>query len=167
MEFVCISIFFSQIIKSALIKKLILYIIIPFAILSIWDFVKSDSGVFNFIPLVVECFFFLLYILYFFYEKMRSTSTIPAYQTTSFWIAVAFTLYCSGNFFLFLYAKNSMQNENFKIQYNLIYSTFTILKNIFLCIGISIKEIDNSKSNIQTIADDVWEIPAEYKKPKP
>ncbi|MBL0147081.1 MAG: hypothetical protein IPP48_16560 [Chitinophagaceae bacterium] len=146
-------------------KKIVLFAIIPFVLLSILDFTTSIKGTFSFVPLVVECLVILTYILYFFYEKMRSDIFTPAYQTRAFWIAVAFTLFCSGNFFLFLYSNNSVKDDLYKLQYTIIYSTFTILKNLFICIGLSIKEPTTVGSNIQHgKVDDIWEIPIDYKK---
>jgi len=67
-------------------------------------------------------------------------------MTKVFWIAVAFTIYCSGNFFLFLYSNNPVKDNEYYFQFTLIYSTFTILKNICLSIGIFIKEpVDTHK----------------------
>ncbi len=166
-EFIFISLMFFTVIKNITFKKIIPVLWVIYSAFALYDYYTSDTKTFSYLPLVMECFFLLIFIFFFFYEKMNITSNVIIYKTSIFWIAVAYIIYCGGNFFLFLYAKNSMQNESFKIQYNIIYGTFTILKNLFLCIAIVIKEIDNTKSNIQTIADDVWEIPAEYKKPKP
>ncbi len=99
---------------------------------------------------------------------MRSTSVTPPYQTRSFWIAVAFTLFCSGNFFLFLFSNSTIKDANFKLQYTIIYSTFTILKNIFICIGIATNEVlIDGKANELIQVDEDWEIPTAYKKINP
>ncbi len=167
-EFTCLSLFFYNVIKSYSVKKIIYFLIFPFVLISNYDYLIQNSNNFSYFPLVVECILVLMYILFYFYEKMKLNTTVPGYQTRSFWIAVAFTLFCSGNFFLFLYSNNSIKDEVYKIQYTLIYSTFTILKNLFICIGLSIKEVPIEENNKKLIIpDDVWEIPAEYKKPKP
>ncbi len=165
-EFTCLSLFFYNVIKSYVVKKIIYPLIFLFVLISNYDYLIQNSSNFSYFPLVVECIVVLMYILFFFYEKMKLNITTPAYQTTSFWIAVAFTLYCSGNFFLFLFANKSIKDENFRIQYTLIYSTFTILKNLFICIGLTVKEVTNEENSNLIKADDVWEIPAEYIKPK-
>ena len=87
----------------------------------------------------------LLYFIYFFFEKIQQTTSIPIYTTLIFWIAVAFTIYCSGNFFVFLYSNNAVSTPQTQFQYTIIYSTSTILKNILLCIGISIKQSKNNE----------------------
>jgi Na+-transporting NADH:ubiquinone oxidoreductase subunit NqrD len=71
---------------------------------------------------------------------MQETVVEPVYQKMVFWVSVAFILNFSGNFFLFLYSKNSFNSVEFQRQYTIIYSSVTILKNILLCIAVSIKE---------------------------
>ena len=66
--------------------------------------------------------------------------TIPLYQLPSFWISVAFLVYFSGNFFLFLFSKVIENEPGFADQYTLIYSSITIIKNIFLCIALIINK---------------------------
>jgi hypothetical protein len=71
---------------------------------------------------------------------MNESVSEPIYQKAIFWISVAFIINSSGNFFLFLYGKNSFNDEIFKKQYTIIYTTVTVLKNLLLCISILIKE---------------------------
>ncbi len=70
----------------------------------------------------------------------------PIYNKAIFWISVAFIINFSGNFFLFLYSKSSYDEEAFKFQYTVIYTSVTIIKNILLCISIFIKERETKKS---------------------
>ncbi len=119
-----------------------------FFLFSLFDYIHTtNKAYFSYQPLVVECLILLVYILYFFYEKIQITTTIPIYQTRIFWIILAFTFYSSGNFFLFLYANNTVKNQEFVFQYTMIYSTFTILKNVFLCIALVTKEPNDNYEN--------------------
>ncbi|MES2430867.1 MAG: hypothetical protein V4556_08005 [Bacteroidota bacterium] len=90
----------------------------------------------SFYPQLVECIVFLFIIMFVFYEKMKIDLSIPIYQLPVFWISIGFLIYFSGNFFLFLYSKNSIQNDDFKVLYHIIYGTVTIIKNMLICIGI-------------------------------
>jgi len=74
----------------------------------------------------------------------------PIYQRAIFWICVAFIVNSSGNFFLFLYSKNSYNDEVFKRQYTIIYTTVTVIKNLLLCISILIieKKIDSPSNSL-------------------
>jgi hypothetical protein len=145
-EFSTLSLLFYYVITQKLLKKIILILIVLFIVFAIYSYIVSAKDKFSYTPLVAECLILLVYIIYFFYEKIQTNTLIPIYQTNIFWIAVAFILYCSGNFFLFLYSTNAKNDEQFQFQYTLIYSTFTIIKNILLCIGVIIKQ---PKENIK------------------
>ena len=136
LEFIFLSIFYNYSITN----KYKMWIFFPstiiFIILSIQDYLVSFSSNFSFIPLVIECLFFLLVIVYFFYEKIQHSISTPIYTSPVFWISVGFLIYFSGNFFLFLFSNSMYKDENFKTQYTLIYSIVTIFKNIFLCTAV-------------------------------
>ena len=71
---------------------------------------------------------------------MQENVVDPIYSKAIFWISVAFIINFSGNFFVFIYSKTSYNDDSFKRQFTIIYSSVTILKNILLCIGVMIKE---------------------------
>jgi len=139
-EFTLISFVFRYNINSLVVKKIMAIAPFLFFAFSVYDFIISKPGNFSFVPLAVECLILIIYIIYFFFEKIQINTSIPLYTTYIFWFAVAFILYSSGNFFLFLYSNAFSSAERksivFNNQYTLIYSTFTVLKNVFLCIGI-------------------------------
>ena len=93
-----------------------------------------------FTPASVEHILLLIFIIYYFFEIIQHVTLEPLYQRAIFWISVAFIINSSGNFFLFLYSKNSYGDPSFNTQYTLIYSTVTILKNVLLCVSVPIKE---------------------------
>ncbi len=135
-EFTFLSLYFYYTLVGK-IKRLVLpAAVLCFIIHSLYDFYSSKPGEFSFMPLVAECFFFILVIVYFMYEKIQYSISSPIYHLPSFWVSVAFLIYFSGNFFLFLFSKSMFKNPDFRIQYTLIYSTVTIMKNIFLCTAI-------------------------------
>ena len=84
---------------------------------------------------------------------MNETVVEPIYQRAIFWICVAFIVNSAGNFFLFIYSKNSYNDETFKRQYTIIYTTVTVIKNLLLCISILIKE-----NRIDTHSDSLIDI---------
>ena len=133
LEFILICFFYKTIFKSARIKKLLTVLPIIFILFCLYNFLKSSKTEFDFAPLVIECLFFTVVILYYFYERIMYNFTIPLYQLPSFWISVAFLIYFSGNFFLFLFSKVIENDPGFANQYTLIYSSITIIKNILLC----------------------------------
>lgn len=84
---------------------------------------------------------------------MQDTLEEPIYQKPIFWVSVAFIINFSGNFFLFLFSTNSFNNEAFRQQYIIIYTTVTVIKNILLCISIITKE--NTESPSHTLPIDI------------
>jgi hypothetical protein len=93
-----------------------------------------------FFPLISEYLILLVFIIYFFFEVLQETVVEPIYHKAIFWISVAFIINFSGNFFLLLYSIKSFDNEMFRNTFTIIYSSVTILKNILLCISVTVKE---------------------------
>lgn len=138
-EYSFLAYFFSLHIQQYLIKKLLLISPLIFLPFCIFNFVASKPEI-PFVPLAVEYVILLIFITYFFFELMQNTTTVPVYQKAFFWISAAFILNFSGNLFLFLFSKNSYNDEVFQRHYTIIYTTVTVLKNILLCISAVIKE---------------------------
>lgn len=112
------------------------------------DFLNEKLPGLPFLPASVEHIALLIIIVYYFFEVMQETVVEPIYHKLIFWICVAFIINSSGNFFLFLYSKNSYKGDpNFKSQYTIIYTTVTIIKNLLLCISILIKETPKAESD--------------------
>lgn len=150
-EFTLISNFFFHNIIQFRLKQTIRFLIIPFSLFSLYDYMSSINQEFSYYPLVLECLLFPIIIILFFYEKMKYSNRFPIYLSSSFWIAVGFLIFSTGNFFLFLFSKMLLQNSDNKNLYNNIYGFFTILKNILLCVGVIVSRnsaIKNEESNI-------------------
>lgn len=139
-EYSLLAYFFSLFIKNKVVRKLLFASVIGYAIFCVISFVAAKKPEMPFLPASVEHMLLLVFILYFFFEILQNVTTEPVYQKAIFWISVAFIINSAGNFFLFLYSKNSFNDAAFKTQYTIIYSAVTILKNILLCISIPIKE---------------------------
>jgi hypothetical protein len=146
-EFALLCNYYYQILVSKRIKRLF-YLAVPiFIAVAFYDYYVSVERVISFMPLVIECLFFLVLIIYSFYEKIQYSLSTPIYLSMSFWVSTGFIIYFSGNFFLFLYSKTAIKNDAFKLQYNLIYNFFTIIKDILLSIAVVINSHpQNSKS---------------------
>jgi len=146
-EFALISQFFVYNIAQPKLKKVINFLILPFVVFSIFDYITSQNQPFTYYTLAFECILFPFIILLFFYEKMKYDSKYPIYYAPAFWIAVAFLIFSTGNFFLFLFSKMLLQNKENKILYNDIYGTFTILKNILLCVAVIVAKNSTNNDN--------------------
>jgi hypothetical protein len=112
-----------------------------FLIFCIVEFSSEKNPGIPFLPISVAHIILLCIVVYYLFEVMQETVLEPIYQKAIFWISVAVIINSAGNFFLFLYSKNSFNDDpNFKRQYTIIYTTVTVIKNILLCIAILIKE---------------------------
>jgi hypothetical protein len=84
---------------------------------------------------------------------MKYSLKEPIYQSPAFWIALAFLIFSTGNFFLFLLSNVLLQDPAHKVLFNDVYGTFTILKNILLCVAVivaknSIKNLTKTTINV-------------------
>lgn len=150
-EFALISQFFVHNIRNPKLKKSVYFLIFIFFVFSIFDYFTSINQPFTYYPLALECILFPFIILLFFYEKMKYSTKYAIYLSPAFWIAVAFLIFSTGNFFLFLFSKMLLQNPEYKKLYNDIYGTFTILKNILLCAAVIVAKNSTIKNDPSTI----------------
>ncbi len=154
-EFALISHFFIYNFIQLKLKKITRFLIIPLLLFSLYDYMTSINLDFTYYPLVMECLLFLLIILFFFYEKMKYITKFPIYQSPAFWIAVAFLIFSTGNFFLFLFTKILQLSLHNKLLYNDIYGLFTIFKNILLCTAVVVAKNLKIKEDLSKIKLDL------------
>jgi len=156
LEFTLLTYLFHLYIKNNFLRKLILYSPIIFILFCIFVFSREKIPGMPFLPISVAHITLLCLILYYLFEVMQETVLEPIYQKAIFWISVAFIINSAGNFFLFLYSKNSFNDDpNFKRQYTIIYTTVTVIKNMLLCISILIKETPKNESDKVTFDVDL------------
>lgn len=154
-EYSILAYLFYLHITNKVVKQILLFSLIPYFILCIYDFIVAKEAALPFLPLIVEYFILLVFIIYFFFEVMQNVVIEPIYNKAIFWISVAFIINFSGNFFLFLYSKSSYDNESFKVQYTVIYTTVTVIKNLLLCIAIYIKERETKTPTNELVSLDL------------
>lgn len=144
-EYVLFSILLSHFIITIKFKRLLFFSILPFLIYSFYNW-SENKGDFNVYPLLFEFIFFILAIIYFFYEKMKSFYSYPIYNSIHFWICVGLFVYFTGNFFYILLVEYSSQaSVEVKNQLKLIYSAVTITKNLLL--GLSFLASETTEQN--------------------
>lgn len=90
-----------------------------------------------FLPLALEEIFFLLVIMFSFYEKIKNITQTPIYTIPNFWVSLGFLIYFSGTFFLYLVSISvTATSADYWKQYNFVVTCFVILKNILFIIAI-------------------------------
>ena len=151
-EFLLCAAFFYFLLKNKVVKKIILYSIIPFCFFCIYTFAKSNPLKFDTFPTLVEFLFFILVILYYFFEKMSNVSRVPLYQSISFWLCVGLFIYFTGTFFYFLMVNSSKDPSLIKLM-KIIYSIVSISKDIILSLAWFAHERLETDSDILRIPD--------------
>lgn len=145
-EFCLFSWFFYLIIHNQKIKKLILPLVIIFILfsLSLYFFLPGDAS-FSSILVGVESVSIIAMCIYYFFDQLKLPNTFVIYSSINFWVVIAFLIYLSGTFFLYIYADSMINDKEFIQQYILINSSFNILKSILLSIAMLMKpnQIDN------------------------
>ncbi len=145
-EFSVIAMFFFHVIKLPLGKKIILLLIGLFLVFASVDYLMSEKSQFNNHSNLISSLVLIVFIIYYFYEKMKIVVMYPLYQSIVFWISVAFFLLFTGTFFFFLLATYS-RDQTFRNQLTYIYSIVTITKNILLCLSLFATENVEEKSD--------------------
>jgi hypothetical protein len=139
-EFACFLVFIKQVVKNQKLVKYLPLVFIVFALFNIFDyfFLRKDES-FNSIASGVEAFLSIIFCLYYFYEQLKEASTLLIYETHNFWIIIAFLIFFSGTFFLYIYVENTIKDRAFFIQYAIINSGFYLLKSILFSVAMLMK----------------------------
>lgn len=139
--------------QNALAKKMILYSVLPFLIFSFINVFYSRFNFSNY-PLLYEFLAFIIFLIYFFYEKMKITLNYLLYQSISFWICVGLFFYFCGNFFFLLFTSYNSSN-NFLFQLQLVYTFVTIIKNLILSFSLLSEETNQNNTNTNPFPEDL------------
>ena len=144
-EYILFSLFFIEIIESTLVRLFLKFSIFPFIFFSLINgLINGDH--FKIYPLLIEFIIFILVIIFFLFERMKSESKVLLHQSIYFWICVGLFFYFSGNFFYMLLVEYSVEmTPEAKSQLKIIYSAVTISKNIIL--GLSLLTPANPPKN--------------------
>jgi len=145
LEFFIFSLFVYYSLENKFFKKIILFLNFPYLSIHIFSWVvfKNDFSVY---PFLFEFLTFIIFIIYFFYEKMKLVNNNPIYNNTEFWIFVGIFIYFTGNFFYLLFS-NSNYSKQFKYQLQIVVSIVTIIKNIIFSLSFLIKETPQITNN--------------------
>ncbi|MEO6452603.1 MAG: hypothetical protein ABIN97_00960, partial [Ginsengibacter sp.] len=139
---------FKQIFKTKKVVKYLPFLFVGFIIFIIIDYAfHMNTGAFDSKSSGIESIIIITLCLYYFYEELKQANSLLIYTTINFWIIIAFLIYLSGTFFLFLFAENTLHDKVFQIQYIVINSSFIIIKNIFFSIALMIKSDSSQPPN--------------------
>lgn len=153
LEYILLSQYLHYIFEHPRAKRLVLYSTVPFLIFCVVSFFV-DKAIFSNYPSLVEFLALMMFIIYFFYEKMKTVVEYPIYQSITFWICVGLFLYFAGNFFYVLFI-NSSKDLNFIIQMKNTYSVVTVCKNILICAAFFATEILDNANDVLKVPNEI------------
>ena len=156
-SFFCYFIFL--VLPKGSVKKSILYIWMCFLLFAIIDYILFSKPLeWDSIVSGVECIIVLCLCIYYLYSQIKTANNLLIYSTFNFWVVIAFLIYFSGTFFLYLMTDRMMQSVSFQKMYFVINISFNILKNILLCVALTMKlnPVNRQKSLIPELDDDLF-----------
>jgi len=152
--------FIYVILPKGSIKRSIVYIWTAFLLFALIDYIFFSKPLeWDSIVSGVECIIVLCLCIYYLYSQIKGTNNLLIYSTFDFWVVIAFLIYFSGTFFLYLMTDRMMHNLSFQKLYLIINIAFNIIKNILLCVAMTMKlnhTVNQQKSAIPELDDDLF-----------
>lgn len=118
----------------------------------VYFLITAPHDAFDSIPTGITSLTLLIYSIFYLFERMNDPSSLYLFSSPVFWIVVAIIIYSAGTFFPFIYAKNNMEEADFKKIYDLIHDTLYIVKNVIFSFAIMIKPKPERKYAGKTIS---------------
>lgn len=132
-ETLLLTFFFHKIFENQLVKKITLFLSGIF--LAFWGFQQTKNGfqVFDETSLAIEQVFIIAFSIYYLFEQLKTPESTFVYTSPRFWVVIAYFIYMSATFFLFLFLKTFSNDE--KSKYLILNSFFIIIKIILLSVA--------------------------------
>jgi hypothetical protein len=132
-ETLFLALFFINILPK--VSKLIFKILtLLFFIFSVYDLKNSNATEFDSISTGLECILFISFSIIYLYERISKVDGF-VYDLPEFWVVFGIIIYFSGNFFIFIFAQNSLNQNSFKETFNTINAISSIIENIMFLIA--------------------------------
>lgn len=159
-EYSFFCLFIYLVLPKSLIKKFVPFIWIGFILFAIIDILYiSRINDFDSFTIGIEyIIIFILCISYLIIQLKRSNSS-TIYSSFNFWVVITFLIYFCGTFFLYLMTNSISHTASFRKQYLIINISFNILKNILLCVALTMKlndSVKQQKNGIPDLDDDIF-----------
>jgi hypothetical protein len=140
-------------------KKAVPFIWLGFILFAFIDlfYVNGGRG-FDSFTSGIESIIIILLCVYYLFSQIKGSNTLLIYSTFDFWVVIAFLIYFSGTFFLYLMTDKMMRSSHFQQLYFIINISFNILKNILLSIAMTMRlnSIDKQSKTLPKLDDDLF-----------
>lgn len=152
--------FIYLIIGKSFIKKIVPLLWVGFIAFELIDLIFINKGIgFDSFTSGIECIIVMVLCISYLFIQLRGCTSLSIYSTFDFWIVITFLIYFSGTFFLYILAQSMGRDVAFQKQYFVINIAFNILKNILLCIAMTMKlndTVKEEKSVIPQLDDELF-----------
>lgn len=152
--------FIYSILPENKIKAVILSVWAAFLLFAIIDvFLISKTQQFDSITSGIESIIIFLLCVTYLYIRLRESTNLSFYSTFNFWVVITFLIYFCGTFFLYIFAQSMSESKTFQKQYLIINISFNILKNVLLCVAMTMKlnsTVNQQKTLVPDLDDDLF-----------
>ena len=153
--------FIYLIFPISFIKKSVLFFWAGFILLAFFDFInmKEKAVGFDSFAIGIESIIVLLLCVSYIFVQIKGSNNLFIYSTFNFWVVITFLIYFAGTFFLYLLTSSMSESVAFQRQYFIINISFNILKNILLCVAMTMKSndtVNEQKSAIPELDEDFF-----------
>lgn len=159
-EYTFFCYFIYLVLSKSVVKKILPLLWISLIVFDVIVFVfKKDPFGFDSITSGIECIIVFFLCISYMFIQLKGANTLTIYSTFDFWVVITFLIYFSGTFFLYILAQSMGRDVSFQKQYFIINITFNILKNILLCIAMTMKlneSVKPQKAVIPELDDEVF-----------
>lgn len=146
LQFLLISYFFYSSLQD---KKLKLIPILGVLVFCVFAGLNISNKNFDSMSESLASIVFIIYCILLLYEQIKDTSTVFVYYNKKFWVVIAFFLYFSATFFLYIYF--STLSDQQRHTYWVINNFFEILKNILFSVSFIMKKYVNKPVDMEFI----------------
>lgn len=158
-SFFCLFIYFA--LPKNIIRKLVPLIwaaFLAFAIIN--KFFYSRGQEWDSFTSGIESIIIILLCIYYLFTQLMHSTNLLIYSTFNFWVVITFLIYFAGTFFLYIMTESMRESESFQQQYFIINISFNILKNLLLCVAMTMKlnsaVTKSQPSAIPNLDDDIF-----------
>lgn len=159
-EYTFFCYFIYLILPKGSIKKTVPFLWIGFILFAFIDyFFFSITHEFDSIASGIEAIIVLILCMAYLFSQVKGNNSLVVYSTFNFWAVIAFFIYFSGTFFLYLMTDKMRVSVSFQKMYFVINISFNILKNLLLCVAMAMKlngVVKEQKKVIPDLGDDLF-----------
>ncbi|MEQ1555083.1 MAG: hypothetical protein ABL929_12935, partial [Ferruginibacter sp.] len=153
-EYIILALFISYLYQHKNAKRILLFSIIPFVAFCIYNYTISAKDAYDKLPTIVEFICFILFIVYYFYERMVNITSNAYTAKISYRLIIGLFIYFTGTLFFYLMA-NSADNQTTRNTMRIVAFTINIIKDTILSLAWLGTEKDETDKDLIHVPDNL------------